>query len=87
MSIPWAIALFLSMHLLYNYIMKIIQSCSTSRVTMWIRIILSLLIMILGIIHRNPFGFLGILTLINALRGTCPMTLSFNYHSEKNDGN
>ncbi len=54
---------------------------------MWIRIVLSLLIMVLGLIHRNPFGFLGILTLINALRGTCPMSLSFNSHSAKSDEN
>jgi len=58
--------------------MNFFNSCSGNRVTKWIRITLSLLVIVLGILHKNVFGFLGILTLINALSGTCPLHLTFN---------
>ncbi|MCX6579677.1 MAG: DUF2892 domain-containing protein [Candidatus Aminicenantes bacterium] len=61
--------------------MKIIttQTCNTNTTTIlkYIRIVLSLVVIGLGIYYRNWIGALGLLTLYTAFTGRCGAALSF----------
>jgi hypothetical protein len=61
--------------------MKIIrtQTCNTNANTIlkYIRIVLSLVVIGLGIYYRNWIGALGLLTLYTAFSGRCGAALSF----------
>lgn len=72
------------MELVYNGLMKIevSKTCSTSRVSKYIRIALSLAIIGVGILTKNWLGLIGVLTLISAFTGGgCPLTIRFNRRS------
>jgi hypothetical protein len=51
--------------------------CYQNKVTRWIRIVLSLLIIAAGIYYRNWFGLFGVIPLISAWRGDCFLNLKF----------
>ncbi len=56
--------------LFYNCIMEP-KKCNSNPVAKYIRIAVSLLIIALGIIYKNPMGFLGFFTLYTAFTGQC----------------
>jgi len=58
------------------------KKCNTSKGIKYFRIVVSLIIIGLGIYYKNWLGFLGIITLISAFTGTCPLTLKFNRKSD-----
>lgn len=47
------------------------KTCNVNPIAKYIRIALSLGVIALGIIYRNPVGLLGLLTLFTALTGSC----------------
>jgi hypothetical protein len=51
--------------------------CNTNQTAKWIRVIVSLGIIIAGIYYKNWFGLLGIVTLLSAFTGSCPLCLQF----------
>lgn len=53
------------------------MKCKQSPLAKWIRIILSLGIIGAGIYYKNWVGLLGIVTLISAFTGACPLSLRF----------
>lgn len=55
----------------YNSNMNEQKSNLSQRIAKYIRIALSLAIIVLGIIYKNPVGILGLLTLYTAVTGTC----------------
>lgn len=52
--------------------------CNTNPVAKWIRVAVSLAIIGAGIYYKNWVGLLGIVTLISAFTGSCPLALHFN---------
>ncbi len=54
------------------------KKCSRSPIIKYIRIVLSLVVIGLGIYYKNWIGALGVLTLISAFTGNCALTLRFN---------
>jgi predicted transporter len=52
--------------------------CNTNQMAKWIRVIVSLGIIGAGIYHKNWVGLLGIVTLLSAFTGSCPLSLHFN---------
>jgi hypothetical protein len=59
----------------YNMIMKEQKCNTTNNIAKYIRIVLSLTIIALGIIYQNWVGILGLLTLYTAVTGTCGTSL------------
>lgn len=53
------------------------MQCGTDRAAKWIRVIVSLAIIGGGIYFRNWLGLLGVITLLSALTGSCPLCLHF----------
>jgi hypothetical protein len=53
------------------------RKCSTNRTAKWIRVIVSLGIIGAGIYYKNWVGLLGIVTLLSAFTGACPLSLQF----------
>ena len=51
--------------------------CSTNPTAKWIRIIVSLGVIGAGIYYKNWIGLLGIVTLLSAFTGSCPLSLQF----------
>jgi len=51
--------------------------CNTNQTTKWIRVIVSLGVIGAGIYYRNWIGLLGIITLLSAFTGSCPLSLQF----------
>ncbi len=66
--------------------MKIVRtgSCSANRVVRWIRILLSLAVVVFGVVTRNWIGLLGVVTLLSALSGSCSLALRFGPDEERN---
>jgi hypothetical protein len=58
----------------YNTTMST-NKCNTNRVSVYIRIALSLTVIALGIIMKNWLGVLGVLGLISAYTGNCSLSL------------
>ena len=52
--------------------------CNTNQTAKWIRVIVSLGVIAAGIIYKNWIGLLGIITLLSAFTGSCPLSLHFN---------
>ena len=65
------------------------NKCNTNPFIKYFRILFSLTVIILGIIHKTWLGALGILTLISAFTGSCPLNFNFrksiNYRREENN--
>lgn len=51
--------------------------CNADSVAKWIRVAISLAIIGGGIYFRNWLGLLGIITLLSAFTGSCPLCLHF----------
>jgi hypothetical protein len=62
--------------LVYNSVMKE-KKCNTNSIVKYIRIVLSLTVIGLGIYYENWVGALGLLTLYTALTGNCGASLRF----------
>jgi len=62
----------------YNGRMGKARKCSTNQTAKWIRVIVSLGIIGAGIYYKNWVGLLGIVTLLSAFTGSCPLSLHFN---------
>ncbi len=54
------------------------KSCNTNPVIKWIRILISLSIIVLGIYYKNWFGILGLFTLYTAITGQCSLNMEVN---------
>lgn len=54
------------------------KSCNRNPVIKTIRILLSLTVMGLGIYYKSWLGLLGILTLITAFQGGCPLSVNLD---------
>ena len=53
------------------------SKCNINPIAKYIRIVLSLLVIGLGIYYRNWLGVLGLLTLYTAITGKCSASLHF----------
>lgn len=53
------------------------MQCGTDQAAKWIRVIVSLAIIGAGIYFRNWLGLLGVITLLSAFTGSCPLCLHF----------
>ncbi len=51
--------------------------CNTNQTAKWIRVIVSLGVIGAGIYYKNWIGLLGIITLLSAFTGSCPLSLQF----------
>jgi hypothetical protein len=51
--------------------------CNTNQTAKWIRVIVSLAVIGAGIYYKNWVGLLGIVTLLSAFTGSCPLSLQF----------
>lgn len=51
--------------------------CNTNQTAKWIRVIVSLGVIAAGIYYKNWVGLLGIVTLLSAFTGSCPLSLQF----------
>ena len=51
--------------------------CNANQTAKWIRVIVSLGIIGAGIYYKNWIGLLGIVTLLSAFTGSCPLSLQF----------
>ncbi|HUU05807.1 MAG TPA: YgaP-like transmembrane domain, partial [Patescibacteria group bacterium] len=51
--------------------------CNTNQTAKWILVIVSLGVIGAGIYYKNWIGLLGIITLLSAFTGTCPLSLQF----------
>jgi hypothetical protein len=64
--------------------------CSTNRIAKWIRVTVSLGIIGAGIYYKSWLGLLGVITLLSAFTGSCPLCLHFDdlsdISSERRDG-
>lgn len=47
------------------------KKCNANPVAKYVRIALSLAVIAMGIIYKNPVGLLGLMTLFTALKGNC----------------
>lgn len=70
----------------YNCIMPNRFQCATNRAIKWIRVIVSLAIIGAGIYFKNWLGLLGIITLLSAFTGSCPLCLRFGDTEEFHSG-
>jgi len=74
----------------YNDAMSKALKCNTNQTAKWIRVIVSLGVIGAGIYYKNWIGLLGIVTLLSAFTGSCPLSLHFNglsdMHIRRNDG-
>lgn len=59
------------------------KKCNTNPVIKYIRIIFSLTVIVLGIIYQTWLGAIGIITLISAFTGTCPLNYDFRKRSKE----
>ena len=59
------------------------NACNTNPVIKYIRVILSLLVIGLGIYYRNWVGVLGIFTLISAFTGGCALNVKIDRRSHE----
>lgn len=53
------------------------MQCGTDQAVKWIRVTVSLAIIGAGIYFRNWLGLLGVITLLSAFTGSCPLCLHF----------
>jgi hypothetical protein len=51
--------------------------CNANQTAKWIRVIVSLGVIGAGIYYKNWIGLLGIITLLSAFTGSCPLSLQF----------
>lgn len=51
--------------------------CNTNQTAKWIRVMVSLGVIGAGIYYKNWIGLLGIVTLLSAFTGSCPLSLQF----------
>jgi len=61
----------------YNMGMTKTPKCNTNQTAKWIRVIVSLGVIGAGIYYKNWIGLLGIVTLLSAFTGSCPLSLQF----------
>jgi len=54
------------------------KKCNVNPLAKYIRILLSLLVLALGIYYRNWVGLLGLLTLYTAITGKCSSSIRFS---------
>ncbi len=54
------------------------RKCNQNPVIKTIRILLSLTVIALGVYYRSWLGLLGLLTLVSAFQGGCPLTINLN---------
>lgn len=52
--------------------------CNSNQTAKWIRVFVSLAVIAAGIYYKNWVGLLGIVTLLSAFTGSCPLSLHFN---------
>jgi len=57
--------------------MSTLPRCNTNQTAKWIRVIVSLGVIGAGIYYKNWIGLLGIVTLLSAFTGSCPLSLQF----------
>lgn len=62
----------------YNGGMGNVQKCNVNQTAKWIRVFVSLAVIGAGIYYKNWVGFLGVVTLLSAFTGSCPLSLHFN---------
>lgn len=62
----------------YNGRMDKAPKCNANQTVKWIRVIVSLAVIGAGIHYKNWIGLLGIVTLLSAFTGSCPLSLHFN---------
>jgi hypothetical protein len=66
--------------------------CNRNQTAKWIRVFVSLAVIGAGIYYKNWVGLLGIVTLLSAFTGACPLSLHFNglsnihIHRNREDG-
>jgi hypothetical protein len=58
------------------------QKCNTNQTAKWIRVFVSLGVIVAGIVYKNWIGLLGIITLLSAFTGSCPLSLQFTSLSD-----
>jgi len=51
--------------------------CNSNPTAKWVRVIVSLGVIGAGIYYKNWIGLLGIVTLLSAFTGSCPLSLRF----------
>jgi len=55
------------------------KNCTPNTLSNYIRIVLSIVVIVLGIVYKNWLGLLGLLTLASALTGGgCPFVIKFD---------
>lgn len=55
------------------------KNCTPNTLSKYIRIVLSIVVIVLGIVYKNWLGLLGLLTLASALTGGgCPFVIKFD---------
>jgi hypothetical protein len=57
------------------------KKCNSNPVIKYIRILLSLVVIGLGIYYKSWLGVIGIFTFISAFTGTCPLTVTLDRKS------
>lgn len=62
--------------------MKKAPKCNSNQTAKWIRVFVSLAIIGAGIYYKNWVGLLGIVTLLSAFTGSCPLSLHFHSLSD-----
>lgn len=62
------------------------QKCNQNPIIKTIRILLSLTVLALGIYYKTWLGLLGLLTLVSAFQGGCPLSINLNPHQNRLGG-
>ena len=57
------------------------MKCNVGRADRWIRIVLGLIILALGFYFKTWWGLIGLLPIITASLGWCPLYLPFGIHT------
>jgi len=59
------------------------KSCNRNPIIKTIRILMSLTVIGLGLYYQTWLGLLGLLTLISAFQGGCPLSINLNPHQNR----
>jgi len=54
------------------------EKCNKNPLIKYIRVVLSLVVIGMGIYYGNWIGLFGVLTLISAFTGSCPLSVNIN---------
>jgi|GEM_PF-3576786 len=59
------------------------NKCNSNPVIKYIRIVFSLAVIVLGFVYQTWLGAIGIITLLSAFTGTCPIQYDFRRRSRE----